>query len=187
MKNRTRSEKGLTLVEVAVALSILAIGGLFVTRALVSSEGAAQADASKARALRSGDACLRILGQELSQSSTEIDPALPPDERQRLWVEPSAIRFQKVVGYRQGSDGSLVPEWSSMITWTLNPGTGDLWRNQVGEPSRVMARGVQRFDVAAAPGGAVTVDLECRAGAANRGTEGRHAQVVRFMPRNRLR
>jgi hypothetical protein len=32
----------------------------------------------------------------------------------------------------------------------------------------------------------VTVVIETRAGSANRGTEGRHRQVVRITPRNRL-
>lgn len=186
-RNAARPAGGFTLVEVAVALVILAVGGLFVTRALVSSESAAQADANKARAVRSGSTCLRILGQELSQSSTEVDPSLPPEERQRLWPEPNGVRFQKVVGHATGADGALLPRWSPMITYTLNPATGDLWRNQVGEPSRRMARGVARFEVAFVPGGAVTVTLECRHGAGNRGTGARHSQTVRFLPRNRLR
>jgi len=97
------------------------------------------------------------------------------------------LRSEKVVGYAPGADGSLVPDWSTMITWTLNPRTGDLLRNQVGEPSRLMGRGIVRFDVAVTAGSPGTVDLESRAGSANRGTEGCHTQTVRFTPRNRLR
>jgi hypothetical protein len=168
-----------------VALVIMAMGGLFVTRALTSSEGAARADASKAQAVRAGDTCLRILSQELAQTTSDIDLNLPLEEQQRIWAQAGGVQFQKVVGHVQGV-GNMTPQWSSMITYVLNPATGDLWRNQVGEPSRLMARGVTEFDVQVVTGGPITVTIATRAGAANRGTEGRHRQVVRITPRNKL-
>jgi len=186
MKRRPE-QAGFTVVEATVALAIMALGGLLVAQALASSHGAAQADTNKSRAVRAGDGCLRVLGQEISQSTARIDPELPPGEQQRLWILSNGVRFQKVVGYTPGPDGSLKQLWSPMIVYAHNPGNGTIVRTQVGGASRVVARGVTQFAVATTPSDQVVVTIETRMGAANRGEDGMHRRMVRFTPHNGLR
>lgn len=179
------SEAGLTIVETTIALTVLVLGGLLVAEALQSSEGAARSDTNLSRALRSGDSCLRLLGQELTQSTTQTDPDLPPDDQQRVWLLTNGVRFQKVIGQEVTEAGTVAQTWSPPITYLLNGVTGDIWRTEEGGASRRVASGAVEFSVAIA-GAQVEVTLETRAGSAGRGTEAAHRRVVRVTTRNAL-
>jgi type II secretory pathway pseudopilin PulG len=182
-----RRDAGLTIVELTIAALILAVGALFVTEALQRSEGASRADTNLAQAVRSGDGCLRLLGQELSQSTAQIDTELPPGEQQRLWVLPNGVRFQKVVGQEFDDFGTASQRWSEDIVYVHDPATGELWRTPAGGTGERLSRGVVDFDVARTSEGQIVVTLETRAGSASRGVEGKHRRTVRFTPLNALR
>jgi len=162
-------------------------GMLLVAESMERSHGAATADRAKSRAVRRGDRLLRRLALELTQSSTRTDPDLPPGEGQRLWIHPDGVEFQRVVGHAAGPDGTLVQQWSPRVRYAHVPAKAVVVRTVGGADPRVVARRVATFSVARTAGGQVTVHLETRAGAANRGEEARHSRTIRVTPRNRLK
>ncbi len=177
---------GFTLLETIFAALITLVGALIVTEALHGSEGASHADINKSRAMRTGDDLLRRIGQEVSQSSADIDPSLPPDEQQRLWIIGNGITFQRVAGHELDGD-LLTVTWSPRISYLHNPLLRQVTRSVEGGNSRVIARGVTAFSCQRDAAGQVTVKLETRAGAAQRGQEARHRHRLRIVPRNQLR
>ena len=129
---------------------------------------------------------LRRVAQEVAQSSSEVDPSLPVDEQQRLWIRANGIVLQRVNGY--AIDGDLLTvTWSPRISYLHNSTLGQVTRSVEGGPSRVVARGVESFVCRRTTGGQITIELVTRAGSAGRGQEARHRGMVRVTPRNALR
>ena len=180
-------KRGFSLFEAVLAMALFVMGALLVTEALSSSEGASRADRAKSRSIRDNDTFLRRMGLELAQSTTKVDPDLPPDESQRLWLVANGVRFQKVIGHAVNADGTVSQQWSPEITYTWDQNSGQVTRVEDGEPPRVIARRVVAFDVAASAAGQLTVSMETRSGAVNRGEDASHRQTIRVTPRNDLK
>ena len=180
-------QRGFSLFEAVLAMALFLVGALLVTEALTSSEGAARADHAKSRSIRDNDTFLRRLGLELAQTTAKIDNDLPPGENQRLWLVANGVRFQKVVGHTINADGTVSQQWSPDITYTWDQPSGQVTRVEAGQPPRVIARRVINFAVATSAGGQVTVAMEPRSGAVNRGEDASHRQTIRVTPRNDLK
>lgn len=180
-------EKGFSIFEAVLAMSLFLLGALLVTEALSSSEGASRADHAKSRSIRDNDTFMRRLGLELAQTTTRVDNDLPPDESQRLWLVANGVRFQKVVGHQVNLDGTVSQEWSPEITYTWDAAAGEITRLEDGSPARVIAERVTNFAVGTNPDGQVIVSMETRTGAANRTEDAAHRQTIRITPRNDLK
>jgi len=179
--------RGFTLPEISIALFILAVGVLVMMQTVGTAGKAARASDSKARAVRDTDVLMRRLAYEVSQSTTRVDPGLPPGEDQRLWILQGGVRFQRVVGYELDEQGEALQKWSTPIMYLWDQGTGVVTRVTDGGPARVAARNVAKFATAVNGSGQVVVSRESKVGAANRGTQSGHARTIRVTPRNDLR
>ncbi|MDH3590782.1 MAG: type II secretion system GspH family protein [Planctomycetota bacterium] len=181
--NRAR---GFTLIEIIVAAGITVAGALLVTQALKNSERAARADDARLTAARVSDALLRRVGQDLAQSSAAINVALPPEQRQRLWILSNGVTFQQIPADAAGDDNKKV-SWSRRISYLHNATLRQVTRSVEGGTSIVVAHGVVAFACRRIAGGRVSVALETRVGAADDGLEAIHQRTIQVTPRNGLR
>ena len=188
MKQQKQLERrGFSLVEITISLVLLAILVLFSLQVVATSSTAAKTSDAKARAVRDTDALLRRLASELSQSTTRIDPGLPPEEAQRLWVMKDGVRFQRVVGYELDTQGEALQAWSAPIRYQWDAGESVIVRSTGGTDLKVVARNVTKFETAVNGNGQVVVAIEIAVGSAGCGTRASHRNTIRVTPRNDLR
>ncbi|MFQ5845227.1 MAG: prepilin-type N-terminal cleavage/methylation domain-containing protein [Planctomycetota bacterium] len=179
--------RGFTLAELVVSLSLVGMGALVVSESLVRAGGATGFRTAHSEAAIAGDRLLRRLSVELSQSSAQVDRSLPPDQSRRLWILPNGIRFQRVTGIEVEAGREPVQHWSPAITYSWNPADGKVTRTVAGQPPRVVATGVVRFEPGVTAAGQVAVLVETAAGDTGGDVAARHRELLRITPRNPLR
>ena len=91
-RSALEAQRGFTIFEVVLATAFVALGVLLVTETLGRTQGAAEADGAKSKAVLNGDKLLRRLTVELAQTSSQVDVTLPPAESQRLWLNAAESR-----------------------------------------------------------------------------------------------
>mgnify|MGYP006908272658 CR=1 FL=1 len=185
-RNLSRRSAGFTVLELAVGLVVATAGLIAVTDMIIRSQDAAAADYSKTKAIRKADDMLRLLSNELAQSTTAVDPSLPVAEAQRFWLQADGVRFQKVTGHDMTQVDDATTRWSPQITYRYDANRRAVLRQQGADAARTVAEGITDFQVRTTPTGQVVITVECEAGAANRGTGASTRRVVRITPRNRL-
>ena len=85
MRRRRMSRRGFTLVEVAVAVAVLAIAGVALQRLVTSSVRTIASDAGRARTLA-------VARERLAEASLR-----PPPFGRAEWTEPDGVRTTRVV------------------------------------------------------------------------------------------
>jgi prepilin-type N-terminal cleavage/methylation domain-containing protein len=105
--------------------------------------------------------------------------------RERVIDQSKRIRFRKVVGYDfNAGAGSIVPEWSGWISYSVNP-ENQLVRTVEGQPGKVVAHDVDALDAVSSPDGTVVLVMVT----AKRNPTGpgwrRYANAVTVNPKNR--
>ncbi len=104
--------------------------------------------------------------------------------RERNISQSKRIRFRKVVGYQfNASAGTIMPEWSSWITFSVNP-RRQLVRTVDGKPPRIIANHIDAFDAEAMLDGTVLLTLVTAKPAADGDGWKRYANSVTIHPKN---
>ncbi len=104
--------------------------------------------------------------------------------RERNISQSKRLRFRKVIGYQfNASSGTIMPEWSGWITFSVNP-RRQLVRTLEGQAPRVIANHVDALDAEAMPDGTVLLTLVTAKPAADGHGWKRYANSVTIHPKN---
>lgn len=136
-----KSRQGFTLLEVAIATTLLAVVLGATMRMIDSSAKASNVHRVRARAINVADETIDRLVVELSQTAEGNVAGLGT----KYTLEPDGVRFQRVTGVGTDSVGFGQPVWSEEIRFRWDRDT-ELVTRQVGagEPT-VIARGITDF------------------------------------------
>jgi hypothetical protein len=169
----------MTLVEIMITLTIITLMMGLVSGALANYLRVTAAARNTLQAVGSHEKVLRLLRNDLRQSSTNRS------SRKRWWIEDEGrkLRLQKLTGFCLGPDGQVVLAWSSDdIIYTLEE-EGFVTRTQFGATNKI-ARGVSELVFTEIDNGRVRVKLINVCGDEKAGTLTTLSTEIEVTPQN---
>ncbi len=170
---------GMTLVEIMITLTIITLMMGLVSGALANYLRVTAAARSTIQIVGSHEKILRVLRDDLRQSSTNRS------SHKRWWVEDDGkrLRLQKLTGFCLGPDGNAVLAWSSDdIVYALDK-EGFVTRAQFGATRRI-APGVSELVFTEIDNGRVRVKLTNVCGNDEAGTLTTLSTEIEVTPQN---
>jgi hypothetical protein len=173
-----RKQRGVSAVEIVLAMTFLGVGVMAVGQMLGASGDASRRHIAKAEAVERNADLASELEAELSQSCGDDDKG-----RMQINEDGHGLVIQRVVGVAM-KGGNMAAEWSAPIAITWNPTTRVVTRRVGDGPAVTVAKGVQNFAARRHPNGSGVIDLTFARKKGAGLVESLHKTRLQILPRN---
>jgi prepilin-type N-terminal cleavage/methylation domain-containing protein len=174
-----KNEKGMTLIEVMISLSIVTVMIGLVTGALANYLRVTAAGRNTVEIVGAHEKILRMTREDLRQSSSNRS------SQQKWWIEDGGktLRLNKLTNFTLDGNGNPILTWSPDIVYTLDA-DGFITKKEGADDAVRIAGNVTELTFTEIDNGRVQITLTNQTGNLERNTQSTLTTIIEVTPQN---